>query len=74
MSNGPREHSAAADVLETDIPKRLDALPWRRFHWLVVGALGITWVLDGLEVGAFGEGVGDPQQADPEVSLGEGGG
>jgi MFS family permease len=34
----------------TDIPARLDRLPWSRFHWLVVVALGITWILDGLEV------------------------
>ncbi|HEX3605566.1 MAG TPA: MFS transporter [Candidatus Dormibacteraeota bacterium] len=34
----------------TDIPNRLDRLPWSRWHWLVVVALGITWVLDGLEV------------------------
>jgi MFS family permease len=37
-------------LIETDIPARLDRLPWGRFHWLVVLALGITWVLDGLEV------------------------
>ncbi|HZT87661.1 MAG TPA: MFS transporter [Stellaceae bacterium] len=36
--------------IETDIPARLDRLPWSRFHTLVVVALGITWVLDGLEV------------------------
>ncbi len=35
---------------ETDVPARLDRLPWSRWHWLVVVALGITWVLDGLEV------------------------
>jgi MFS family permease len=34
----------------SDIPARLDRLPWSRFHWLVVVALGITWILDGLEV------------------------
>jgi MFS family permease len=37
-------------VIESDIPARLDRLPWGRWHWLVVIALGITWVLDGLEV------------------------
>jgi MFS family permease len=37
-------------VIETDIPARLDGLPWGRFHTLVVVALGITWILDGLEV------------------------
>jgi MFS family permease len=39
-----------AAVLETYAPARLDRLPWGRFHTLVVIALGITWVLDGLEV------------------------
>src|SRR5207248_5844737 len=37
------------DAIETDIPGRLDRLPWTRFHWLLVIALGVTWVLDGLE-------------------------
>ncbi len=37
-------------VVETDIPARLDRLPWSRFHTLVVVALGITWIFDGLEV------------------------
>jgi MFS family permease len=37
-------------IIETDIPKRLDRLPWARFHTLVVVALGFTWILDGLEV------------------------
>ena len=42
------------DVFETDVPERLDRLPWTRFHWLVVIALGITWILDGLEVTLVG--------------------
>jgi MFS family permease len=37
-------------VIETDLPSRLDRLPWGRFHTLIVVALGITWLLDGLEV------------------------
>jgi MFS family permease len=41
-------------VIETDIPARLDRLPWTRWHWLVVVALGITWILDGLEVTIVG--------------------
>ena len=39
-----------AAIVETDIPARLDRLPWGRFHTLVVTALGVTWILDGLEV------------------------
>jgi MFS family permease len=37
-------------VIETDIPARLDSLQWGGFHTRVVTALGITWILDGLEV------------------------
>jgi len=37
-------------IIETDISARLDALPFGRFHLLVIVALGITWILDGLEV------------------------
>jgi len=46
---------AAADrTFTTDVPARLDRLPWSRFHWLVVAALGVTWILDGLEVTLVG--------------------
>ncbi len=48
------ETVAAKDIFETNIPARLDRLPWSRFHWLVVIALGVTWVLDGLEVTLVG--------------------
>jgi MFS family permease len=37
-------------VIETSIPARLDSLRWSGFHTRVVLALGITWILDGLEV------------------------
>lgn len=38
----------------TDVPARLDNLRWSRFHTLIVAALGITWILDGLEVTIVG--------------------
>jgi len=44
----------SAREITTDIPGRMDRLPWSRFHLLVVVALGITWVLDGLEVTIVG--------------------
>jgi len=44
----------ASDTFETNVPQRMDRLPWSRFHWLVVIALGITWILDGLEVTLVG--------------------
>ena len=53
-----------AGTIQTDIPARIDRLPWSRFHLLVVVALGITWVLDGLEVtivGSIGPMLRDPR-------------
>src|SRR6516165_3891161 len=49
---GVRESAveAGAGIIATDIPARLDRLCRGRFHTLVVVALGITWILDGLEV------------------------
>jgi MFS family permease len=60
--------STAADVIETDIPARLDRLPWGRFHTLVVVALGITWILDGLEVTLAGS-VAGALKASPVLQL-----
>jgi MFS family permease len=40
--------------ITTDIPARLDRLPWARWHWLVVVGLGTVWILDGLEVTIVG--------------------
>jgi MFS family permease len=56
-------------IIETDIPARLDRLPWSRFHSLVVVALGITWVLDGLEVTLAGS-VAPALQESPALHLG----
>ena len=50
MSTTALETRTPPAVVVTDVPARLDRLPWGRFHTLVVVALGITWVLDGLEV------------------------
>jgi hypothetical protein len=41
-------------VIETDVPERLDRLPWSRWHWLVIVALGFVWILAGLEVTIVG--------------------
>jgi len=37
-------------TIKTNIPARLDRLPWSRFHWTVIIGLGTVWILDGLEV------------------------
>jgi hypothetical protein len=56
MTHPPRKvgTSSPSHVVHTDIPFRLDRLPWSRFHVLVVVGLGITWILDGLEVTIVG--------------------
>jgi MFS family permease len=41
-------------TLRTNLPARLDRLPFGPWHWRVVIALGITWILDGLEVTIVG--------------------
>jgi MFS family permease len=46
--------SAAQAPIRTLIPARLDRLPWSRFHTLILFALGVTWILDGLEVTIIG--------------------
>jgi len=51
---GQRREREGQEVVETDVPQRMDRLPWSRWHWLVVVALGVTWVLDGLEVTIVG--------------------
>lgn len=43
-----------ADVVRSQIPSRLDRLPWSAWHWSVIVGLGVTWVLDGLEVTIVG--------------------
>ena len=48
------EASANANTVVSQVPARMDRLPWARWHWLVIAALGITWILDGLEVTIVG--------------------
>ena len=54
--------------VDTNVAARLDRLPWSKWHWLIVTALGITWVLDGLEatLGSALAGI----LKDPKISLG----
>ena len=62
------ESAPAPAVVATDVPARLDRLPWGRFHTLVVVALGITWVLDGLEVTLAGA-VSGALKASPTLAF-----
>ncbi|HEX8259571.1 MAG TPA: MFS transporter [Rubrobacteraceae bacterium] len=68
MSDGA---SAARGAVESRIPTRMDRLPWARWHWLVVAALGITWILDGLEVTIVGNIAGILVEPDSGLNLTE---
>jgi MFS family permease len=57
-----------SSVLTTIIPARLERLPWGRFHTLVVAALGVTWILDGLEVTLAGS-VAGALKASPSLGF-----
>src|SRR3979409_2090904 len=57
----------APRAIRTEIPARLDRLPWSRFHWRIVIGLGTVWILDGLQVtivGAIG-----PRLTEPDSGL-----
>lgn len=45
---------AQTGTITTDIPARLDRMPWSRWHWMIVIGLGTVWILDGLEVTIVG--------------------
>jgi MFS family permease len=46
--------TTAPRTIRTNIPARLDRLPWSRFHWRIVIGLGTVWILDGLQVTIVG--------------------
>jgi hypothetical protein len=46
--------AGGGDTVTTDVPARLDRLPWSRWHWMIVVGLGTVWILDGLEVTTVG--------------------
>src|SRR6185295_1715339 len=55
--------------IRSDIPARLDRLPWSGWHWRVVIALGVSWLLDGLEVTLVGS-LGPTLQRPDTLGLG----
>src|SRR3954465_6482270 len=55
-------------TIETDVPARLDRLPWARWHWMILIGLGTVWILDGLEVNVVG--VIGPRLTDKAGGLG----
>ena len=53
-TNPSLDRGADRPAISSDIPARLDRLPWSRFHILILIGLGITWILDGTEVTIVG--------------------
>ncbi len=53
-NNSSADRSVGRRAISSDIPARLDRLPWSRFHALILFGLGITWILDGIEVTIVG--------------------
>ncbi|WP_051838575.1 MFS transporter [Streptomyces sp. NRRL WC-3742] len=56
-------------VVETDVPARLDRLPWSRWHWRIVIGLGTVWILDGLEVTIVGNMAGRLAEDGSGISI-----
>ncbi|MGZ4181991.1 MAG: MFS transporter [Solirubrobacteraceae bacterium] len=54
MSTSTLTRPVTGRTIRTQIPARLDRLPWSRFHWRVVIGLGTVWILDGLQVTIVG--------------------
>ncbi len=50
----PHARGQELGTIETNIPARLDRLPWSRWHWRILIGLGTVWILDGLEVTIVG--------------------
>jgi MFS family permease len=63
-------------TIKTDIPQRMDRLPWSGWHWLIISALGTSWLLDGLQVTLAGSLAGILEAksglalTDPQVTAG----
>ncbi|MCX4745912.1 MFS transporter [Kitasatospora sp. NBC_01287] len=58
-----------AGVHGTDVPARLDRLPWSRWHWRIVIGLGTVWILDGLEVTIVGNIAGRLAQSGSGIGI-----
>jgi MFS family permease len=67
MREGPP--TAADGVIRTNVPARLDRLPWARWHWMIIIGLGTVWILDGLEVTIVGNLSGQLAKAGSGVHI-----
>jgi MFS family permease len=63
------ESAAGEETIKSDIPARLDRLPWSSFHWMIIVGLGTVWILDGLEVTLVGSVAGRMTEQGSGISL-----
>ncbi|NSC25274.1 MFS transporter [Streptomyces albus subsp. chlorinus] len=59
-------------AVTTDVPARLDRLPWSRWHWMIVVGLGTVWILDGMEVTVVGNVAGRLSEPDSGLDISAG--
>jgi MFS family permease len=50
MATPSTTEQSSSPYIRSLIPARIDRLPWSRFHTRLVMALGVAWILDGLEI------------------------
>ncbi|GAB3675221.1 MFS transporter [Angustibacter aerolatus] len=50
MSTTAASTGTGVPVVKSLVPARIDRLPWTRFHWMIIVGLGVSWILDGLEI------------------------
>src|SRR5712691_5073235 len=70
-SAGHKGPGSTPVVIRSLVPARMDRLPWSRFHTRVVVALGVTWILDGLEI-TIASLIGPVLQSEHTLALGSG--
>ncbi len=75
-TSAAQQQDSKERTVKTDIPARMDRLPWSNWHWLIIAALGTSWLLDGLQVTLAGSLAGILEAksglalTDPQVTAG----
>ncbi|WP_250400656.1 MFS transporter [Streptomyces cellostaticus] len=72
MSTAAAPAPQSGRTITTNIPARLDRLPWSRWHWSIVIGLGTVWILDGLEVTVVGNIAGRLSEPGSGLSISSG--
>jgi MFS family permease len=69
VTAGTSKTMSQTDTVRTNVPHRLDRLPWSRWHWMIIIGLGTVWILDGLEVTIVGNLSGQLAKAGSGVHI-----